>query len=67
MYELDNGKEPMTTLDISLLVKWKYLQERDMPNKDCELYSVGNLTENGYIACKTHGSCYLESLKSSRK
>ena len=67
MYDLDNGKEPMATLDIPLLVKGKYLQERDMPNKDCELYSVGNLKENGYIACKTHGSCYLESLKSSGK
>ena len=65
MYDLDNDKEPMTFLDIPLLVKGKYLQERDMPNKDCELYLVGNLTENGYIACKTHGSCYLESLKSS--
>ena len=57
----------MTTLDIPLLVKGKYLQERDMPSKNCELYSVGNLTENGYIACKIHGSCYLESLKSSGK
>lgn len=67
MYDLDNEKEPMTTLDIPLLVKGKYLQERDMPNKSCELYSVGDLSQGGYIVCKVHGSCYLESLKSSGK
>ena len=56
MYNMDNSVM-MTTLDVEALIKGKYLRSAPSgPEPDCQYYSVGNLTGDGYISCKKHGS-----------
>ncbi len=55
MYNMDNS-EIMTYPDIPLLVKKHYLKEEDVLNNKCEYYAVGDISKDGYISCKTHGS-----------
>ncbi len=55
MYNMDHSTM-MTTLDMQTLVKEKYLKgvvEGVEPG--CEYYSIGDLTQDGVIACKKHG------------
>jgi tetratricopeptide (TPR) repeat protein len=57
MYNMDHEKNEMTSLDISTLVKEKYLKSSpSKPDPDCNYYSTGDLTKNGQIRCKIHGS-----------
>ena len=53
MYNLDNDKNQMTSLDISALVKGKYLNK--ITNEYCDFHSEGDLSKDGYITCKVHG------------
>ena len=55
MYNMDNTTM-MDSPDIPLLVKKHYLKEEDVLNNNCEYYAVGDISKNGYISCKTHGS-----------
>ncbi len=55
MYNMDNTTI-MEYPDIPLLVKKHYLKEEDVLNNNCEYYAVGDISKNGYISCKTHGS-----------
>jgi hypothetical protein len=52
MYNMDNDVK-MTSLDIPLLEKKKYIRKID---EKCEYYSVGDLSKDGYVSCKIHGS-----------
>ena len=55
MYNMDHNTM-MTTLDIKELVKDCYLKQAPVgPEPDCEYYSIGDLSDNGVIACKRHG------------
>ena len=56
MYNMDN-EQMMTSIDFSRLIEGKYLKEiPTKPTKDCEYFSEGDLSEDGYISCKKHGS-----------
>lgn len=56
MYNLDNDTM-MSTLDINALVKGGYLKQAPThPEPDCEYYSEGDLTKDGVICCKRHGT-----------
>jgi competence protein ComGC len=66
-YGFDHN-DMMSSLDLSLLIKEKYLKEEPKkPTDECEYYSEGDLTENGYIACKKHDSFYVDLSKISKK
>ena len=57
MYNMDNDKEKMMEiLDIDMLIKEKYLKPVSKPEISCEYYSVGDLSVDGEVACKEHGS-----------
>ena len=48
----------MTTLNtenMDKLIKGNYLKPITKPCPDCSYYSIGDLTENGVIACRLHG------------
>ena len=56
MYNMDNDTM-MTTLDLKTLVNKHYLRDIPKgPEPDCEYYSTGDLSGDGYIACKRHGT-----------
>lgn len=56
MYNIDKDQK-MTSLDFPSLLEGKYLKELPRkPRNECEYYSEGDLTQNGYIGCKKHGS-----------
>ena len=71
----ENGK--MTTLDEKKLLDFiekKNYHPLEMPgykkakeNPECEFYSVGDLSKDGYIACKVHGSPDAPSTKVTNK
>jgi hypothetical protein len=53
----------MTSLDLSLLVKEKYLKgEPKKPTDKCEYYLIDE-DEVGYVSCKEHGSCMAKASK----
>ena len=56
MYNMDNNT-PMTSLDISVLLKGNYLKDNsEKLTKECDYYSEGDLSKDGYICCRKHGS-----------
>ena len=56
MYNMDNSVM-MTDLDIPTLVKEKYLKSAPKgPEPECEYYSTGDLTKDGVVGCKMHGT-----------
>jgi hypothetical protein len=56
MYNLDNNP-PMTSLDISVLLRDHYLKNYTQKSTvECDYYSEGDLSKDGYIYCKKHGS-----------
>ena len=60
MYNMDHSTM-MSNLDIPTLVKEHYLKsEPGKPEPECEYYNVGDLTGEGYIACKKHGSPFQQ-------
>ena len=69
----ENGK--MTTLDekklLDFIEKKNYHPlemsgyKKAKENPECEFYSVGDLSKDGYIACKVHGSPDAPSAKST--
>lgn len=55
MYNMDHDTM-MTTLDIPVLVKEKYLKSAPVgPEPECEYFSIGDLSGDGVVACKRHG------------
>lgn len=59
MYNIDKDQK-MTSLDLSVLLEEKYLKELPQkPIKECEYYSEGDISKDGYIACKRHRSFEL--------
>lgn len=66
IYNFYNKETPMTTLDEKKLLDFieknnyhplempYYKKAKEIP--DCEYYSEGDLTKDGYIVCKIHGS-----------
>ena len=53
MYNMDNQKNPMTSLNLEELLKKRFLmREPELPTEKCEYYM-----ENNEIKCKYHGSC----------
>ena len=53
MYNMDNDKNPMTSLNIDKLLKGHYLSKMPVgPEEKCEYYM-----EDKEIKCKLHGSC----------
>ncbi len=62
MYFMDHYTK-MTSLDLSLLVKEKYLKgEPKKPTDKCEYYLIDE-DEVGYVSCKEHGSCMAKASK----
>ncbi len=60
MYNMDHSTM-MSNLDIPTLVKEHYLKsEPGKPEPECDYYNVGDLTQDGYIACKKHGSPFQQ-------
>ena len=56
MYNMDNATM-MSTLDMEELVKTHYIKHiPDKPEPECEYESIGDLTQDGYVNCKFHGS-----------
>ena len=67
MYNMDN-KQMMTSIDFSRLLEGKYLKEiPQKPTNECDYFSEGDLSEDGYISCKKHGSVYLLNKKSEKE
>ena len=60
MYNMDNSVM-MTTLNIDALVKGRYLKGvPNGPEPECEYFSIGDLSKDGVIACKRHGSIPMD-------
>lgn len=58
MYNMDHV-EMMTSLDVQKLVKERYLKVvPSKPEPDCDYLSDGDLTSDGKITCKKHGSVF---------
>ena len=56
MYNMDHSTM-MSNLDIPTLVKEGYIKgELRGPEPDCEYFSKGDLSKDGCIFCKRHGS-----------
>ena len=56
MYNLDHT-EMMSKLNLDKLVENGYLKTIPKgPERECEYFSVGDLTKNGHIECKKHGT-----------
>jgi hypothetical protein len=46
----------MTKLNAKELLDKKYIKPISKPEPQCEYESVGDLSDDGYINCKYHGS-----------
>ena len=55
MYNMDKEKM-MEVLDIDTLIKEKYVKPITKPETSCEYYAIGDLSVDGEVACKEHGS-----------
>ena len=57
MYNMDSSIMMETQLDLPTLIKGKYLRkELEKPTPECEYYIEGDISKDGCIACKKHGS-----------
>ncbi len=59
MYNMDQSVMMTTSIDFSVLSEKGYLRtplEKVAP--DCEYFVVGDLSGNGYISCRKHGSSF---------
>jgi hypothetical protein len=62
MYNMDHS-EMMTKLELDKLVNDGYLKTVPKgPESECEYISVGNISEDGHIECKKHGTWNGEQL-----
>lgn len=56
MYNMDHD-QPMTSLNLDLLVKKGYLKARPtLPEPGCHYMGSGNLSQTGQIYCRLHGN-----------
>ncbi len=55
----------MKELDIDQLIKGKYLREHPYkPDNSCSYISIGDLSEDGVVACEYHGDIEQKYIKS---